>query len=271
MRQTRPPRRLPARAGERKTAPLEENGMLTRRNGLAAFLMLFVGLAAVGPVAGQSSQARSEGTVLLMTGTAETEVANDEALAQFYFELQEADLARAQSQVNQRVAEGVAQLKRADPTALVETAGYSSYPIYQPGTQRKLVGWRVRQGVSLRTSDLAALPRAVAAAQQYLALGGIDFRLSRAARAKVEAQLIEQAIASLNGKLAAAARALSVPTERLRLEELNFGVAPSPIPIATRMRAEAMAGAPPIEEPQFDAGRSLQQLTVTGKARLLPP
>jgi hypothetical protein len=26
-----------------------------------------------------------------------------------------------------------------------------------------------------------------------------------------------------------------------------------------------------VEEPQLDAGRSLQQLTVTGKARLLPP
>jgi len=209
------------------------------------------------------------GTLLLMTGSAEIEAANDEALAQFFFETQEADLPRAQSIVNQRVADGVAQLKRADPRALVETTGYTSYPVYQPGTQRKLVGWRVRQGVSLRTSDLAALPRAVAAAQQHLALAGVDFRLSRAARTKAEAELIEQAIANLNDRVAAAARALKVPPERVRLEELNFGVAPPPMP---RMRAEMMASsAPPVEEPQFDAGRSLQQLTVTGKARLLPP
>jgi predicted secreted protein len=167
------------------------------------------------------------------------------------------------------VADGVAQLKRADPKASVETAGYTSYPVYQPGSQRKLIGWRVRQAVSLRTSDLAALPRTVAAGQQHLALAGIEFRLSRAARSRVEAALIEQAIANLNDKVAAAARALNVPTARVRLEELNFGVAPPPMP---RMRAEAMAGAaPPVEEPQFDAGRSLQQLTVTGKARLLPP
>ena len=231
----------------------------------AVLVVAFVPL----PVLAQAPMSRAEGTVLLMTGSAAIEVDNDEALAQFFFETQEADLPRAQSLVNQRVAEGVAQLKRADPKATVETAGYTSFPVYQPGSQRKLVGWRVRQGVSLRTSDLAALPRAVAAAQQHLALTGIEFSLSRAARAKVEAELIEQAIANLNDKVAAAARALKVPAERVRLEELTFGVAPPPGP---RMRAGMMASAaPPVDEPQFDAGRSLQQLTVTGKARLLPP
>ena len=239
------------------------------RAGLWLICLSFTGLTSTAAIA-QSAPVRPEGTLLLMTGSAEVEVANDEALAQFYFETQEADLQRAQSLVNQRVAEGVAQLKRADPKALVETASYTSYPVYQPGTQRKLVGWRVRQGVSLRTSDLAALPRAVAAAQQTLALGGIDFRLSRAARTKVEGELIEEAIANLSAKVAAAARTLNVPAERVRLEELNFGVAPPPVPLP-RMRAEMAAAAPPVAEPQFDAGRSLQQLTVTGKARLLPP
>jgi predicted secreted protein len=237
---------------------------------IAAVALLAAALASAPAQAqAQAPASPGEGTLLLMTGSATVELDNDEAVAQFFFEAQEPDLPRAQSLVNQRVADGVAQLKRADPKALVETAGYTSYPVYQPGTQRKLVGWRVRQQVSLRTSDLAALPRAVAAAQPYLALAGIDFRLSRAARTRIEAELIEQAIANLNDKVAAAARALKVPAERVRLEELNFGVAPPPVP---RMRAEMMASAaPPVEEPQFDAGRSLQQMTVTGRARLLPP
>ena len=223
---------------------------------------------AQSPAQPQPQVQRGEGIVLLMTGSAAVEVDNDEAVAQFFFEAQDAELPRAQSLVNQRVADGVAQLKRADPKALVETAGYTSYPVYQPGSQRKLVGWRVRQAVSLRTSDLAGLPRTVAAAQQHLALAGVDFRLSRPARTRVEGELIEQAIASFNDKVAAAARALKVPPERIRVEELNFGAAPPPVP---RMRAEMMASAaPPVDEPQFDAGRSLQQLTVTGRARLLP-
>jgi predicted secreted protein len=240
-----------------------------RLTAIVAATAIAAALASASSLAQQAPAQRNDGTLLLMTGSAAVEVDNDEALAQFFFEVQEAELPRAQSLVNQRVADGVAQLKRADPKALVETTGYTSYPVYQPGTQRKLVGWRVRQGVSLRTSDLAALPRAVAAGQQHLALGGIDFRLSRAARTKVEAELIEQAIANLNEKFAAAARALKVPAERVRLEELNFGVAPPPMP---RMRADMMtSAAAPADEPQFDAGRSLQQLTVTGRARLLPP
>jgi uncharacterized protein YggE len=218
-----------------------------------------------------SSPARSEGTLLLMTGAAEAEVANDEAVAQFYFEAQEPDLARAQSLVNQRVAEAVAQLKRAEPKAQVESAGYGSYPVYQPGTQRKLVGWRVRQNVTLRTRDLATLPRAVSVAQALLALGGIQFDLSREAREKVEADLIALAIANLNDKIAAAARALAVPPGRVRLEEVNFGGAPPIVPMVAHERGMAMANAAPVEEPQLDAGRTLQRLTVSAKARLLPP
>ena len=50
--------------------------------------------------------------------------------------------------------------------------------------------------MTLRTENLAALPKTVAAAQSLLSLGGIDFRLSKAARERVEGQLIQQAIAN---------------------------------------------------------------------------
>jgi predicted secreted protein len=214
-----------------------------------------------------------EGTLVLIGGSAEVEVANDEAHASFFVEHQEADAARAQSVVNQRVADGVAALKKADAKAQVESAGYSSYPVYQSGPStpagRKLIGWRVRQTVQLRTSDLVALPRAVAAAQQHLALGGIDFRLSRAARERVEAELIQRAVANLNARVAAAAGALQVPMARVRLEEVNFGVPQfERPPIVAMARAQSMS-AESVAEPQLDAGRSLQQMSVTAKVRFL--
>ncbi len=203
-----------------------------------------------------------------MTGTAEIEVPNDEAVASFYFEAQDADLAKAQSIVNQRVADAVAQMKRADPKGQVETAGYMSFPIYAK-EGRKVTAWRVRQTVTLRTSDLATLPRTVQAAQAQLALGGIDFRLTRPARERVEAELIQSAIGNLNARVAAVAQAMNVPPSRLRTEELNFGVQDivRPMPM---MRAAPMAAAEQVAEPQFDAGRSLQQMTVSGRVRLLP-
>lgn len=213
---------------------------------------------------------RSDGAAIVMTGSAEIEVPNDEAVASFYLEVQDGDLAKAQSLLNQRVAEGVAQLKRSDPKGQVETAGYGSYPVYSR-EGRQVIAWRVRQGVTLRTSDLAGLPRSVAAAQRLLALGGVEFRLSRLARERVEAELIQAAVANLNARLAAAARALGVAPERLRTEELNFAAAMVRPPMQVRAMEMRASAAEPVAEPQLDAGRSLQQTTVTGRARLLSP
>lgn len=220
------------------------------------------------PAAAQPAPAAAGGALVLMTASAELELPNDEAVANFYFETQDADLTRAQSQVNQRVGEGTAALKRADPKALIETSGYSSYPVYSTGTGRNIVGWRVRQGVSLRTENLAALPKTIAAAQPHLAVGGIDFRLSKATRERVEAQLIQQAIVNLNARFTAAAQALGVPASRIRIEEVNFGVRDTvgPQPMMARSTPMALEAAAP---PTLESGRSIERLSVTGKARLL--
>jgi len=220
-------------------------------------------------MAQNAAPASSAGTVVVMTGAAELELANDEAIVHFYYEHQDADLTKAQAAVNQRVADGMAALKRADPRAEIETSGYGATPVYSAGSGRTLVGWRVRQGVTLRTENLTALPKTVASAQSTLALGGVDFRLSRATSDKAQAQLIQQAIANLNSRVAAAANALGVPPNRVRLEEVNFGAREGgPMPLgAPRMAAMASDAVP---APSFEAGRSIERMTVTGKARLLP-
>lgn len=237
---------------------------------ILAFSLLVAGACWAQSPGVSQGPSRSDGTLVLMTGSAELEVANDEALAGFYLEVQDADLAKAQSQVNQRVAEGVAQLKRADPNAQVETTAYTSYPVYAR-ENRKITGWRVRQSVTLRTAELGSLARTVAAAQQTLALGGVDFRLSRAARERVEAELIKGAIANLNARVGAVAQAMNVPADRLRTEELNFGVHEVPRPVPMMAKTMEMRTAADVAEPQFDPGRSLQQLTVTGRVRLPAP
>lgn len=231
-------------------------------------------LIAAAPVPAQTTAApapaRFEGTLVTISTAAEIEATNDEALASFYLEVQDGDLARAQSQLNQRVAEGVATLKRTDPKAQVETAGYGSYPIYAAGGGRKIVGWRARQSVTLRTTELATLPKTVAAGQQQLALGGIGFRLSRAAREKLDAELIQRAYANLSARIAAAAQAMGVPPARVRIEEVSFGTRGDTPPIVPMARAMAMT-AESVAEPSFDAGASTQRLEVTAKVRFLQP
>ena len=227
-------------------------------------------LAASAPVfAQQSLPLPPAGTLVLMTGVAEVELTNDEAVANFFYEAQDADLTRAQSLVNQRVGDGTAALKRADPKAQIETSGYSSYPVYSSGSNRAITGWRVRQGVTMRTENLSALPKTVAAAQPLLALGGIDFRLSKASRDKVEAQLIQLAIANLNARFTAAGQSMGVLPNRIRVEEINFGVREGAPPQPMMMRS-AMQSSDAVAPPVFESGRSIERLSVTGKARFLP-
>ena len=233
-------------------------------------LAIFIALISAAAVAQQPSlPLQAGGTLVLMTGAAEVELANDEAVANFYYEAQDADLTRAQSTVNQRVGEGTAALRRADPKAQIETSGYSSYPVYSSGSNRTITGWRVRQGVTVRTDNLAALAKTVAAAQPTRALGGVDFRLSKAARDKVEAQLIQLAIANLNSRFAAAGQSMGVPANRIRVEEINFGVREAAPPQPMMMRS-AMQSSDAVPPPVFESGRSIERLTVTGKARFLP-
>lgn len=244
---------------------------MTRRftSRLLLIATMMTGSAAIAqtPIASAQPPAPA-GTLLMMSGAAEIDLPNDEAVAHFFYEAQDPDLAKAQSLVNQRVGDGTAALKKADPQAQIETAGYGSYPVYSGPSNRTLAGWRVRQGVTLRTANLAALPKTVSAAQSSLSLGNIDFRLSKATRDKVDAQLIAQAIANLNARVAAAAQALGVPAQRIRLEELDFGGregGPRPM-----MMARMGAAADSVPAPTFEAGVSTERLTVSGKARLLP-
>ncbi len=238
-------------------------------------MTLVLGVAAASVCAQPATPAapRGEGTVVVMPGQAELQLPNDEAIATFYAEVQESDAARAQSLVNQRVSQGTALLKRADPSATLESGGYQTYPVYTypKDAAPKLVAWRVRQTVQLHTRELNGLARTVQAAQSQLALGGVQFRLSRAARDKAEAQLIERAVANVNARVAAAAGALSVPPARVRIEELSFASRgePAPMPMLA-MRAAAAPAADGVAAPSFEPGQATETLAVTAKVRFLP-
>ncbi|MBA2547428.1 MAG: SIMPL domain-containing protein [Burkholderiaceae bacterium] len=236
------------------------------RIALAAFAFVVSASAVAQPV---SLSLLPAGSLVVMGGAAEVELSNDEAVANFFFETQDAELTRAQSLINQRVGDGTAALKRADPKAQIETSGYSSYPVYSSGSNRAITGWRVRQGVTMRTDNLVALPKTVAAAQPFLALGGITFGLSKASRDRLETQLIQLATANLNLRFVAAAQAMGVPANRIRVEEVNFGVRETGPPQPMMMQ-RAMSASDAVATPTFEAGRSIERLTVTGKARLLP-
>lgn len=211
---------------------------------------------------------RPDNLAMQVTGSAEMELPNDEALALFVIEVQDADARRAQSQVGQRASAGVAALKGADATAQIEATGLVVDPVFD--ASGRVIAWRVRQGVRLRTSDLTTLSRTVAQGQETMTLTGVDFRLSQKSRQAVQPELIRRAMDDLYGRAAMIAQAFKVPPERLRLEDLSFGADPGSrlSPVAIRKGALTPGEAPP--PPTLDPGTTVVYQPVTARLRFGP-
>ena len=212
----------------------------------------------------------NSGTLVIMTGSAEIELPNDEAVANFFYEAQDADLTKAQALVNQRVGEGTAALKRADPKAQIETSGYGSYPVYAGGANRSIVGWRVRQGVTLRTDNLAVLPKTVAAAQSTLSVGwhglpAVEGR-TREGRGATDPAGHRQPERTRGRGGAGPGRAGRTACVWRRSTSAGARAAPSRSALP-RMATMASDAVPP---PTFEAGRSAERLMSAGRPGCCP-
>jgi len=218
-------------------------------------------------------------TLVTVPATGVVSHANDEAYLTLNVEEQGKDKAAAASRVNQKMKQGVELVRRQDPSAVLSTHGYYTYPVYpdeparsRPGEAKMPVAWRVGEYLDVRTGNLGALPKVVAASQDQLSVVGLRFGLSDAAAKTLDARLIAATYESLTERIAAIAKAMGRPMADLRLESADFEGIPnySPkrdVPAVNMMRA-ATTNAPPIEEPSFEPGETSVTMHVVGKVRL---
>ena len=245
---------------------------LTRFAAFAAFAVL-AGLAHAQPAV------QASGTTLVVPAYGEVTRTNDEAVATFAIEEQDKDKSAAASRVNRKMREGTEILRRADPQGKLRTRGYYTYPVYaeeavtkQPAPPRRVVGWRVGQTVELTTTNLAALPGAVAAAQRVLALTGLDFRLSRAAQRELDRERIAAAYRDLEERIGFILQAMGRERADASIETVDFegsgNSAREPRPLG--MLAEAKRAAPPesVAEPSFEPGETTLDMRIVGRVKL---
>jgi predicted secreted protein len=193
-------------------------------------------------------------------------------------EEQDKDKAAAASRVNQKMKQGIEILKREDPQASLKTRGYYTYPVYaeeQPrpaNKTRQVTAWRVGQYLELKTMNLAALPKTVAAAQRLLAISSLHFGLSEATARKLDEKRIAATYQNLTERIASIAKAMGRNASDAVLDTVDFEAsgaygqqadASSP---KMAMRS-ASAAEVPIEEPSFEPGETTLQMRVVGKVR----
>jgi predicted secreted protein len=222
---------------------------------------------------------QTSGALLIVPGTGEVVRANDEARVTFNVEEQDKDKAAAASRVNLKMKQGVELVKSLDKQATLKTRGYYTYPVYaeepvrNPTNKiRPVVGWRVGQYLDIKTTSLDSLPRTVATLQKTLALNGIQFGLSAVTAKLLDAERIDATYKNLNERIAMIARAMGRNLADASLESVDFeasGAYAQPEMVMSKgARAfSAMAEAPPVEEPSFEAGETTLSMRVVAKVR----
>lgn len=219
----------------------------------------------------------TSGALVIVPAYGEVTQANDQAHATFMIEEQNKDKAVAASQVNKKMKQGADIIRQADRQATLKTRGYYTYPVYADeatrppsNKSRTLVGWRVGQYLEVTTGNLDGLAKTVAAAQSVLALNGLQFGLTDAARKKLEQQQIEATYRNLLERIGAIAGAMGRSPSEAIVETVDFDGSGAYAPAAApkmMMRASAAMDAAPVEEPSFEPGETSLSMRLVGRVK----
>jgi uncharacterized protein YggE len=240
------------------------------------FLPCFFCAVAVSAHADPRMSIQTTGTLVIVPAYSEIKYANDEAYLTFTLEEQDKDKTAALSQANQKMKQGAAIIKREDPNVILKTRGYYTYPVYAedqphaPGKLRPVIGWRVTQQLDVTTSNMAALPSTVAAAQQILSLNSVQFGLREDTKQKLDQQRIEAAYRNLTERIAAIARTMGRPLSDAVLETVDFegsGAYAQSVSVPKVMMRTAAPAAMSAETPSLEPGETTLPMQIIGKVR----
>jgi len=230
-----------------------------------------------GTAAAERTTPDTGGTVVVIPAYGEVRHSNDEAHVTFMVEEQDKEKAVAASRVNRKMKQGTEIVKKEDPQATLKTFGYYTYPVYsdeqiQPHQNklRQPIGWRVGQYLEVRTTNLATLPKMAAAAQQILALNGLQFGLTDATARKLEAQQIAAAYANLTDRIVAVAQAMGRSVTDATMDTVDFEGSGAYAPQqehATKAMRSTVGAAMQVEEPSFEPGETTLNMRVVGRVR----
>jgi predicted secreted protein len=126
----------------------------------------------------------------------------------------------------------------------------------------------------MTTTNIGALPKAVAAAQKVLTLNGLSFGLSPAATRKLDDARIAATYKNLNERIASIASAMGRPVTDAVLDTIDYegsgnyggGPAGAPAPMMARMAAKAEMDQS-VAEPSFEPGETTLEMRVVGKVK----
>lgn len=210
-----------------------------------------------------------KGLTLNVNGVASITVPNDEAQMNWSVSAQAKTLKEATSQAIKAMNEGLSQIKTVSDALKLQTQSMNSYPVYgevKGNETPKIVAWRVSQSLEVIAPDVQLVPAVIEKVNGTLALNGLNFKVSDAARAKYDESLHKLAVADATQRAVWIAQSVGSDAGKVELQSLRFNSSATPRPINLMMRAPAKAMMDSaVPAPSVEAGTSELNLTVNAE------
>lgn len=210
-----------------------------------------------------------KGLMLNVNGVASITVPNDEAQMNWSVSAQAKTLKEATSQAIKAMNEGLSQIKTVSDALKLQTQSMNSYPVYgevKGNETPKIVAWRVSQSLEVIAPDVQLVPAVIEKVNGTLALNGLNFKVSDAARAKYDESLYKLAVADATQRAVWIAQSVGSDAGKVELQSLRFNSSATPRPINLMMRAPAKAMMDSaVPAPSVEAGTSELNLTVNAE------
>ncbi|MCB1680205.1 MAG: SIMPL domain-containing protein [Halioglobus sp.] len=192
--------------------------------------------------------------------TAQRQVENDVMAVTLTASHQAGKSSEVTAAVNRQMADAIALLKQQQDIHY-ETGNYQTHPVYK---DQHIAAWRASQELTLRSRDFEQLAGVVGRLQEQLKVAGMQFEVSDERRAKVQDELLVDALRQLQHRADLVRATMEAADYLLVSASINSNDYAAPVRRA--VRGEAMLAAD--SAPAVEGGDSQVRVMVSGQIQL---
>lgn len=204
--------------------------------------------------------------VFSLSSEASAEVDNDLMVATLVVQADDKDPALLASKINSSMSWAVNVL-RPYGALKTKTRDYQTFPRYDSGKNRKLIGWRGSQSLQIETDDFQAAGKAIQKLQERLQVQGIQLAAKPETRSAAADSLMNEALSSFKKRASLIQRNMGATGYRIldvNIQSEQGGAAM----YDSRSRGMEVMRSSAVSEPTIEAGTSRVSVQVFGRVQL---
>lgn len=228
--------------------------------GALAIVLAAVLWAFTGPRAAAADEPEEPRNRVRFRVESAREVPNDWIQAVVGISDEDVDSAALADRINRAMAWALEQA-RAESQVDAKSGGYQTYPVHEKGKLRR---WRASQDLQLSGGDSAAMTALLGTLQSRLQLSSIQSVVSHQTRARIEQELIAEALDAFQARAELVRKSLDARGYAIDDISVDSGGGRPPPPMFSRARSELGAMSASVAPPAVEGGSSRLTVSVHG-------